>query len=502
MMIMTLSHLSRLLVGLVAVAFAGIGCGFWAAPDQTGALFGIDATSPAALVTLRADFGGLFIGLALLCAAALWTRQRPWFLGAAMLLAAIALGRLIGWTVNGGPGDNLPALIAELGAIAVLIAGARSVAIPAQVRSHDGSRRWLAAAGAVTLVVIAAGATVLFSSSAQQRIFAAAAERATANVNSAPLADDALRVAICGSSAPLPSAARAKPCVAVFAGGRFYIVDAGPESTENLVLWGIPLSSVGAVLLTHFHSDHIGDLGELNLQTWAGGRPSPLAVYGGPGVERVVAGFNEAYRSDQGYRTAHHTDRVMPSATWPMIAHPIELDGAPTPAKDRTALVLDQDGLRITAIEVDHAPIAPAYAYRFDYKDRSVVVTGDLKYHPPLAAASKNADLLVSEAIAVSMTRALGESARRAGRDRTAVIMHDIEDYHITPAQAAQIANDAKVQLLAFYHLLPSPDGMLPRRLFAQGVNDVRPTGWTIADDGVMYTLPIGTKEIRTGRID
>ena len=71
----------------------------------------------------------------------------------------------------------------------------------------------------------------------QQRIFDRAASKLTAKVNVAPLVDDALRVAICGSSAPLASADRAKACVAVFAGGKFYVVDAGSESTERLVLW-------------------------------------------------------------------------------------------------------------------------------------------------------------------------------------------------------------------------------------------------------------------------
>jgi ribonuclease Z len=255
------------------------------------------------------------------------------------------------------------------------------------------------------------------------------------------------------------------------------------------------------VLLTHFHSDHIGDLGELNLQTWAGRRPGPLTVYGGPGVESVVDGFNLAYRPDQGYRTAHHGDEVMPAATWPMVAHRVELDGPATPAKDRSGLVLDDGKLRITAIEVDHAPIAPAYAYRFDYQGRSVVITGDLKYHPPLAAGAAGADLLVSEAIALNMTRALGAGARAGGRDQTAAIMHDIEDYHITPEQAATIANQAGVGLLVYYHLLPSPDGPLARRLFAQGVEEARRGDWTIADDGSLYTLPLGSDEIRIGRV-
>jgi ribonuclease Z len=364
------------------------------------------------------------------------------------------------------------------------------------------ARPSVAAAVAILVVVATVGTAALFTAGVQKAIFDRAAQAQAASINAAPLADDAMRIAICGSSAPLPSERRAKACAVVFAGGKFYVVDSGPESTENLVLWGIPLSAVGGVLLTHFHSDHIGDLGELNLQTWAGGRPAPLAVYGGPGIEEVVAGFNQAYHLDQGYRTTHHSDRVMPAATWPMIAHRVELAGDSTPAKDRTGIVLEEGGLRITAIEVDHAPIAPAYAYRFDYKGRSVVITGDLKYHAPLATAARGADVLVSEAIVPSMTQALGKGASAAGRDRTAAIMHDIEDYHITPEQAARIANQAEVKLLAFYHLLPAPDGALARRLFAQGISEVRQGDWTIADDGTLYTLPLGSAGIQIGRID
>jgi len=352
------------------------------------------------------------------------------------------------------------------------------------------------------IVVVAAAAVLTMSSTLQQYLFDRAAQKMTATVNTAVLNDDAMRVGVCGSSAPLPSARRAKACVAVFAGGRFYVVDSGPESVENLVLWGIPLSAVGGVMLTHFHSDHIGDLGELQLQTWAGGREKPLDVYGGPGVEQVVDGFNGAYRQDQGYRTAHHGEAVMPSASWGMVAHTVLLDGSPTPRKDRTATFYDDGNLRITAIEVDHAPIEPAYAYRFDYKGRSVVITGDLKDHPPLVAAAREADLLVSEAISRSMTRSLEDAAKGVSRDRTAAIMRDVQDYHIAPEEAARIANEAGVSLLVFYHLLPAPDAFITRRLFAAGVDAVRPKGWTMAEDGSLYTLPIGSDEIRIGRID
>jgi ribonuclease Z len=353
------------------------------------------------------------------------------------------------------------------------------------------------AAFAIGLSALAGvAAAFVYSTRLQQWLFDQAAARVVSAPNTAPLRDDALRVAVCGSSAPLPSSRRAKACVAVFAGGRIYIVDSGPESTENLSLWGIPLARIGGVLLTHFHSDHIGDLGELQLQSWAAGRKAPLPVYGGPGVESVVDGFNRAYALDQTYRTAHHGESVMPSAAWGLAVRPIGLDGEATVVKDRTKVFFDDGALRITAIEVDHAPIEPAYAYRFDYRGRSVVVTGDLKNHPPLVRAARGADLLVSEAISRTMTESLERASARAGQAGTSAIMHDVQDYHISPEEAAHAANDAGVGLLVFYHLLPAPDGFLARRLFAAGVDAIRPDGWTIAEDGSLYVLPLGSRDV------
>jgi ribonuclease Z len=348
-------------------------------------------------------------------------------------------------------------------------------------------------------VAVTAGAALLFNASVQQWLFEQAAERLAAAPNAAPLADDALRVAVCGTSAPLPSTARAKACVAVFAGGKYYVVDSGPESVENLVLWGIPLAEIGGVMLTHYHSDHIGELGELQLQTWAAGRPEPLPVYGGPGVEEIVEGFNRAYRPDQGYRTEHHGEAVMPSKAWGLAARTVELDGAATPAKDRTKVFFDDGELRITAIEVNHAPIEPAYAYRFDYRGRSVVVSGDYKYHAPMIRGAAGADLLLSEALSREMTATLERAAAGSGRKGVETIMRDIQDYHLSPEEAADIANRAGVRLLAYYHLSPSPDGFLMRRLFSHGVNAVRPEGWTISQDGSLYTLPVGSDEIIEG---
>jgi ribonuclease Z len=488
--------LLRLAALLVALLFTVVGLGYWVAPEEAARWFGIDGVAGAGLANLRADLGGLFLGLAVLTAAGAWMKRRPGLIAAAVILGAVILGRAVGALAGGGLGVRELAL--ELAALGVLVALCRRLGRESDADAVARPVK-LATAGLAGLCV--AAVLAILNPAVQQGIFDQAARRMTARANTAPLADDALRVAIAGSSAPLPSRARAKASVVVFVGGRFWVVDTGPESVENLVLWGIPLSSIAGVLVTHFHSDHIGDLGELQLQTWAGGRPAPLDVYGGPGVEDLVNGFNMAYRLDQGYRTAHHGESVMPSRAWGMIPRTVELDGPPTAARDRTALVYDDGTLRITAIEVDHAPIEPAYAYRFDYKGRSVLVTGDLKNHPPLVAAAKDVDLMVSEAISRSMTASLEEAAHAAGRSNTEAIMHDVQDYHISPEEAAALANRAGVTHLAFYHLLPAPDGFLPRRLFANGVNAVRKGGWTIADDGSLYTLPLGSDDVRVGHI-
>ncbi|MGZ6019018.1 MAG: MBL fold metallo-hydrolase, partial [Phenylobacterium sp.] len=131
---------------------------------------------------------------------------------------------------------------------------------------------------------------------------------ATAQTAAAPAAAsyDGLKVTLCGTSGPLPIRDRAKACVAIQAGGALYLVDVGPESTKNLMAWRMPVGAAKAVFLTHLHSDHLGDLGEFNMQSWVAGRPAPLAVVGPSGVDKVAAGFNMAYGPDHGFRNAHH----------------------------------------------------------------------------------------------------------------------------------------------------------------------------------------------------
>jgi ribonuclease Z len=342
-----------------------------------------------------------------------------------------------------------------------------------------------------------AGVLALRVPAVQDRLVGAAIDRMVASRPDELFRDDALRVLLCGTASPLPSPTRAKACVAVFAGGRFWVVDTGPGSWNRMALLRVDGSRIAGILLTHFHSDHIGDLGEWNLNTWVMGRPAPLRVFGPPGVERVVAGFDEAYALDRGYRVAHHGADFLPPAAGVLEAHPI-----PGPAEDgQMHLVVDEDGLQIHAFPVHHDPVKPAYGYRFDYRGRSVVVSGDTTKTPSLVAAAKGADVLVHEAQNNELVARIGEAAARANRPRVAKIMHDIPSYHTTPVEAAEEANEAGVQLLVMYHLTPPPPFRVVERVFTRGVSAVRPKGWMLGDDGLLVELPLGSHDVTTRQL-
>ncbi|MGN6517213.1 MAG: MBL fold metallo-hydrolase [Rhizomicrobium sp.] len=351
----------------------------------------------------------------------------------------------------------------------------------------------------ITLVVLVAIAIGLWIASrfagVDLWVYRRAAEHAVDRPAVALAKPGELSVLLCGTDAPLPDPHRAGACDVIAAGDDLYVVDAGLSSVSNLVSWRVPLEKVKGVLLTHFHSDHIAELGELRLQTWVAGRRTPLKVYGPPGVEDVVKGFNEAYAHDADYRTAHHGEAFLPREDVDMVPVVIPMSGA-------TAPVLNVHGLKITAIRVDHGPVKPAYGYRFDYDGRSITVSGDTSPYEPLAQAARGSDVLVHEAQSNKLVGILGAALAKAGRPRPAKIMHDIPTYHTTPVEAAKIANDAGAKFLVFTHINPPLPNGIAERAFLEGVSDVRPSGWLLGRDGTLIRLPAHSTAIEETTVD
>ena len=358
-------------------------------------------------------------------------------------------------------------------------------------------RRILWALLAAVVLVGAVAVATLRSRSLQDALVARIARQRIGRDMSGLLAPDALRVLLCGTSSPIPSPYRAEACTAVFAGGHMWVVDTGPGSWRTLALRRIRGEAIGGILYTHLHSDHIGELGEFNLQTWAAGRPEPLRVYGPQGVADLVSGFAQAYAADTGFRVAHHGAALLPPDRAAMIPMPVQLD---TP--DGATRIIDQDGLVITAFGVAHDPVKPAFGYRFDYGGRSVVVSGDTRPTANLVAQAHGADVLVHEAQSQALVKIMENAARDAGESRFAKILGDIPSYHTDPADAAREAVQAGVQLLVLTHFTPPPDNPLLARIFRRDIDAVPPDGIVLGQDGTLIVLPRDSKQIEVTRVD
>jgi ribonuclease Z len=306
-----------------------------------------------------------------------------------------------------------------------------------------------------------------------------------ANQSDAVLLNDGqMHVILCGTGSPLTDATRAASCTAVIAGGEFVLIDTGPGSWRKLATLNLPQQAVSAVLLTHFHSDHIGDLGEATTMSWVAGRTKPLAVYGPPGVEKVVAGFAQAYALDVEYRVAHHGETNLPRAAAGAIAKTVTLK-----KPDEAALVFARNGLKVTAFKVEHDPVKPAYGYRLEYRGRVVVISGDTAKSTNLAKHAAGADLLLHDVLAKTLIQMGADGFERSGQTRRAALARDITTYHASPTEVAEIAAAANVEALVFTHLVPPPTTPIAEQAFTRGVGEIFKGKVVIAKDGLRFDL-------------
>ncbi len=334
--------------------------------------------------------------------------------------------------------------------------------------------------------------TIVYSQRASiaKRIMAKGIEAAMSTDTLTDLGEG-LHVALCGAGGPLPDPKRSGACVAVVAGGKIFVVDAGTNGARNLNAMRFPIGEVSRVFLTHFHSDHIDGLGELATLRWvSAGHTDKLIVIGPAGVKRVTDGFNDAYSQDSVYRHDHHGESVAPLSGHGMIA--VEY---PLPADGEITTVYDEEGLRVQMLAVDHAPVSPAVAYLFSYQGRSLLVSGDTAKSANLQQFAEGVDLLIHEALAPNLVGIMNAAAAKTGNTGMAKITADILDYHASPVEAAEIARDAGAGHLLYYHIVPPL--LLPgmEAAWLEGVDDVF-NDYTVGQDGTSFTLPPNSDEI------
>ena len=242
-----------------------------------------------------------------------------------------------------------------------------------------------------------------------------------------------IEVTLLGTGSPVPDARRAGPSTLVRAGGQTLLVDCGRGVQQRMAAIGVGASGLTALLLTHLHSDHIADLGDLLITRWLTTFTDqvPLPIIGPPGTAEVVDLTLQAFGRDIGYRIAHHADLTAP----PGVEVREVTDG---PGWDR-------EGVSITVAPTDHRPVAPTIGFRVEHQGASVVLAGDTVPCDGLDALAAGAGALVHTAIRRDLVEALPVQRIR-----------DICDYHSSVQQAAATAARAGVGILVLTHYVPA----------------------------------------------
>jgi ribonuclease Z len=241
-----------------------------------------------------------------------------------------------------------------------------------------------------------------------------------------------IEVTLLGTGSPIPDPRRAGPSTLVRARGGTFLVDCGRGVQQRAAAVGVGANSLTALLLTHLHSDHIADLGDVIITRWVTTFTDqvPLPIIGPPGTAEMVDATLKAFGHDICYRIAHHADLTAP----PQVEVHEYTDG----------MVWDRDGVRIRVAPTDHRPVAPTIGFRIEHDDASVVLAGDTVPCASLDDLASGAGALVHTVIRKDLIEALPQQRIR-----------DICDYHSSVEEAAATASRAGVGILILTHYVP-----------------------------------------------
>jgi len=251
---------------------------------------------------------------------------------------------------------------------------------------------------------------------------------------------------------PTPKAHRAAPAQAVVVDGRIYVVDCGNGVARQLALAGLELGDLAHVFVTHHHSDHNADVGNLMLLAWAADLSTPVAFHGPPPLARMMDQFLALNDYDIAIRTA---DEGRPPLAELIGVHEINADG----------VVLDDGRVRVTAALVEHPPVTPAFAFRFDCPDRSIVFSGDTRPCENLVRLARRADVLVHEVMHPPAVEQIAFAESNARTLRAHILAS-----HTSSEDVGKIATAAGVKSLVLTHFVPGGDPSMTDEVWLSAV--------------------------------
>jgi ribonuclease BN (tRNA processing enzyme) len=255
-----------------------------------------------------------------------------------------------------------------------------------------------------------------------------------------------------GTGSNLKELSRMNPANLLVIGGVPYVIDCGYGVSMQLVKAGVPLPQVRYVFITHHHSDHELEYGNLLYAAWAAGLNHPVDTYGPPGLEKMTRDFLALNAID--IETRIH-DEGKPDLRRLIQAHDIR-------KLDR---VFDNGQVKVTAMRSLHPPFDDSYGFKFEFDGKTVVFSGDTAYNPKLAEFAKGADYLVHE---VQYGPGVEALAKRVPNAKNA-LKHFLASHTMTD-DVGRIAAAAGVKNLVLSHFVPGDDPSITDEMWAEGV--------------------------------
>lgn len=264
------------------------------------------------------------------------------------------------------------------------------------------------------------------------------------------------RVVILGTGTPNADPDRWGPAVAVVAGARAYLVDAGAGVVRRAAaaardhgIAALSPEGLDRLFITHLHSDHTVGLPDAILSPWVLDRPEPIRIFGPPGTAAMVTHVEAAWREDIHMRLFGLEPRDANAGAYRAIV-----------AETTGGTVYEDENVRVTAIPVLHGSWPHALGYRFEAGGRTIVISGDARPSESLAEACGGCDVLVHEVYSA-------EAFQRREPEWQAYHARA----HTSTVELADIATRARPGLLVLYHQLywGASDGDLVREIREAG---------------------------------
>ncbi len=284
------------------------------------------------------------------------------------------------------------------------------------------------------------------------------------------------KVIITGTGTPQLSAERAGPGALVRYTDADGVVtniqiDAGRTTLGRLIAVDVAPAQLDAILLTHYHSDHLVGLSDILLSHWVMDRfddnPRVPVIAPRGSTTRFVDRMFDIWDHDLEVRALHNGRTPHPK---------VDVLGFDVP--EEPSEVWSKGEVRVVAGQVRHEPVVGAVGYRIETPDGAVVISGDTAVCPEMAALARGADVLVYEAMRTDEIR------------KRPPHLHYIIDYHADTREIGKQAAELGVPVLMLTHLIPQPHSEAEKQRFADEVKEGGYGGQVIVcDDLASVTL-------------